>query len=411
VLERTSRFISRAQRYLKSAYDTVCALLSIKTYRYLLGGENVFSPGHIVHCQSIESTNSPQLTTTLSILSAMSALYFTVTGVQFWGTKYLTVALHAPLPLVSTLFILCAATGPTLGVFFGGWVVDRLGGYKGAHQRVVALELCATFGVLAFVFSLPLTFLNNIFAVVGLLWVVLLFGGAMLPACSGIVVSIIPRAYRPTSSSLALMVFNMFGYFMSLLLSGMLMQVCDVLNVTQFHSSFIPLDVCLLTFLTISSGIGRAPRRVRRSVRANLGLPPGPVLVCDKSVLPPQGPGRVLPAPQGQGPRQVPAPQRQQPLQPQARPGVRPCVICCMERSTGLCVLATPHVMFVLVSFCTWCRSTCSPTNPTELNKSVFARYFRLEKEYLCLKNVVLTSCLLKQRSKIQLLYATGCNT
>ena len=156
----------------------------------------------------------------------MSALYFTVTGVQFWGTKYLTVALHAPLPLVSTLFILCAATGPTLGVFFGGWVVDRLGGYKGAHQRVVALELCATFGVLAFVFSLPLTFLNNIFVVVGLLWVVLLFGGAMLPACSGIVVSIIPRAYRPTSSSLALMVFNMFGYFMSLLLSGMLMQVC-----------------------------------------------------------------------------------------------------------------------------------------------------------------------------------------
>jgi hypothetical protein len=44
----------------------------------------------------------------------MSALYFTVTGVQFWGTKYLTVALHAPLPLVSTLFIKCDATCPTL---------------------------------------------------------------------------------------------------------------------------------------------------------------------------------------------------------------------------------------------------------------------------------------------------------
>ena len=168
----------------------------------------------------------------------MSALYFTVTGVQFWGTKYLTVVLRAPLPLVSTLFILCAATGPTLGVFVGGWLVDRLGGYKGAHQRVVALELCSTFGVLAFVFSLPLTFLSNIFAVVGLLWVVLLFGGAMLPACSGIVVSIIPRAYRPTSSSLALMVFNMFGYFMSLMLSGALMQV-NVYFAHLFYESLI----------------------------------------------------------------------------------------------------------------------------------------------------------------------------
>eukprot|EP01038_Epipyxis_sp_PR26KG_P014548 gene14548-19530_t len=49
-----------------------------------------------------------------NILGAMTALYFTVTGVQYWGTKYLSVALNAPLPLVNSLFILCAASGPTL---------------------------------------------------------------------------------------------------------------------------------------------------------------------------------------------------------------------------------------------------------------------------------------------------------
>lgn len=53
---------------------------------------------------------------------AMTALYFTVTGVQYWGTTYLSVSLQAPLPLVNLLFIVCAATGPTLGVFFGGWL-------------------------------------------------------------------------------------------------------------------------------------------------------------------------------------------------------------------------------------------------------------------------------------------------
>jgi hypothetical protein len=76
----------------------------------------------------------------------MTALYFIVTGVQYWGTSYLAVALNAPLPLANLLFILCAATGPTLGVFFGGWAVDVLGGYKGLRQRVVALELCSVFG-------------------------------------------------------------------------------------------------------------------------------------------------------------------------------------------------------------------------------------------------------------------------
>lgn len=180
----------------------------------------------------------------------MSALYFTVTGVQFWGTKYLSVALHSPLPLVNTLFILCAATGPTLGVFFGGYIVDLSGGYKGAHQRVVALELCSTFGVLGCLFSLPITLLSNIFAVVGFLWVVLFCGGAMLPACSGIVVSIIPRAYRPLSSALALMVFNMFGYFMSLLLTGFLMQVRQGFSDGFWHSRRRRISHCSLSCLT-----------------------------------------------------------------------------------------------------------------------------------------------------------------
>ncbi len=45
----------------------------------------------------------------------MAALYFTVTGVQFWGTSYLLLALGAHRPLVNLLFIVCAATAPTLG--------------------------------------------------------------------------------------------------------------------------------------------------------------------------------------------------------------------------------------------------------------------------------------------------------
>ena len=46
-----------------------------------------------------------------------------------------------------------------------------------------------------------------------------------LPHTPGIVVSIVPRRHRPVSSSLSLVVFNLFGYFMSLVLSGYLMQV------------------------------------------------------------------------------------------------------------------------------------------------------------------------------------------
>lgn len=98
----------------QSVISIICALLNNKVYTYLV--------------------------------LAMAALYFTVTGVQFWGTSYLLLALGAPRPLVNSLFIACAASAPTSGVFFGGWAIDRCGGYKGATQRVVALELCLIFG-------------------------------------------------------------------------------------------------------------------------------------------------------------------------------------------------------------------------------------------------------------------------
>lgn len=160
----------------------------------------------------------------LSTHLAMTCLYFTVTGVQFWGTKYLSIALNAPLPLVNALFVLCAATGPTLGVFFGGWLVDINGGYHGRRKRLKALQLCCILGVLGCLCSVPITFFSNIFFVTFLLWLGLFFGGATLPACSGILVSIVPRDFRPLSSSVSMMVFNMFGYFSSLVLSGYLME-------------------------------------------------------------------------------------------------------------------------------------------------------------------------------------------
>ena len=201
--------VSKGCNCLRKTFLTVNSLLAISEYRNLLG--------------------------------AVTALYFTVTGVQYWGTKYLSIALNAPMPLVNSLFIICAATGPTSGnmlfvsltiLFLPGdlsrcflwrladrplrWI-QRTQVYFtvivlvcatimiwNCRQRIVALELCAVLGVLACLFALPITFIDNIFVAVTCLWMVLFFGGSTLPACSGIIVSIVPRRHRATSSSLSL---------------------------------------------------------------------------------------------------------------------------------------------------------------------------------------------------------------
>ena len=73
---------------------------------------------------------------------ALSALYFVVTGVQFWGTAYLESSLGGTQYEANSLFIFTSATGPTAGVFFGGWAVDYLGGYRGFKQSLPRCAKC-----------------------------------------------------------------------------------------------------------------------------------------------------------------------------------------------------------------------------------------------------------------------------
>ena len=91
-------------------------------------------------------------------------------------------------------------------------------------------------GAFAVSFALVNIFSTSLWQFVSLLWLLLFCGAAVLPACAGILVSIVPNAYRTISSSITVMAFNLFGYFLSLTLSGYLMQLllifsekCDLL--------------------------------------------------------------------------------------------------------------------------------------------------------------------------------------
>lgn len=78
---------------------------------------------------------------------------------------------------------------------------------------------------MACICAVPITLVENIFEAVFFMWLVLFFGGAILPSCSGILVSIVPRRLRPLASALCIVVINLFGYFLSLVLTGLLMDV------------------------------------------------------------------------------------------------------------------------------------------------------------------------------------------
>lgn len=80
----------------------------------------------------------------------LTGLYFVVTGIQFWITDYLIKDpdIMADPMAVTIGFAITALTGPVGGVFFGGWLCDRQGGYKDntGEATYTTLRTCMAFG-------------------------------------------------------------------------------------------------------------------------------------------------------------------------------------------------------------------------------------------------------------------------
>ena len=159
----------------------------------------------------------------VSLTLGISSIYFIVTGIQFWITKYLIEILNTDPLIVNIIFSIISITAPLSGVLFGGTISDKYGGYKGKNESK-ALQMCVAFGLISFIFAFPMGFLFQIIYLSTLLWTFLFFGAAMIPIATGIMISTVPKDCQATSSSISQLVFNLFGYFCSPMITGYIMD-------------------------------------------------------------------------------------------------------------------------------------------------------------------------------------------
>ena len=159
----------------------------------------------------------------ITITFGMCSIYFIVTGIQLWMTKYLIEILEGEQLLVNTIFSIISVTAPLSGVILGGTFSDQYGGYKG-ENAIKAIKMCIAFGFISFVFAFPMGFLFQLIYLCILLWTFLFFGAAIIPIGTGIMISSVPKDCQATSSSISQLIFNLFGYFSSPMLTGYIMD-------------------------------------------------------------------------------------------------------------------------------------------------------------------------------------------
>ncbi len=155
------------------------------------------------------------------LTAALTCLYFVVTGIQFWITDFMVMEIKAEYDFVVAGFALTSITAPTFGVFFGGYVIDRQGGYQESPKSIVnALRTIAIFGFLALVFGIPCAFVRDKWAVIVSIWLILFFGGAIVPPATGMLIASVPKNMRAFAASTANMLNNIFGYALAPFIAG-----------------------------------------------------------------------------------------------------------------------------------------------------------------------------------------------
>ncbi|KAL4497176.1 hypothetical protein ABPG72_019496 [Tetrahymena utriculariae] len=141
-------------------------------------------------------------------LLTIALLYFVVTGIQFWMSDYFREVLHADEKLVFGTYSLVSLTGPTLGVIFGGTLTQKMGGYDHQNAKII----CIVFAVISTGVACPMPFIYTFYASASLVWLLLFFGGAMVPALTGMMLSAIQTDLRALANSNSQTIQNLLGF-------------------------------------------------------------------------------------------------------------------------------------------------------------------------------------------------------
>lgn len=112
---------------------------------------------------------------------SMSALFWVTTGTQYWFSDYLITEIKMPKDTVFVSYSLVIVTASIAGVLGGGKLASCLGGFNSV-KLFWALIIMASG---AFIFAIPIPFLNKPEIILTCLWFLLFLGAAILPGLSG----------------------------------------------------------------------------------------------------------------------------------------------------------------------------------------------------------------------------------
>ena len=115
-----------------------------------------------------------------------------VYGIQFWSTTYIIEIFQIDGTNAMVIYGCLSITSPVAGVFFGGYLNDKIGGYKG-DNLINSLKLCMAFSIVSVFVGIPSCFVYEVYFWAPLIWAQIFFGACNIPGATGIVVNSVSK--------------------------------------------------------------------------------------------------------------------------------------------------------------------------------------------------------------------------
>ena len=179
----------------------------------------------------------------LSIFS-ISCIYYTVTGVQYWGGDYMNriLKIHSPQKRLLYFSIICF-TSPTLGVLIAGYSVSKL---KNGYNNIKVYNFCFACSILTFISGFISAFVSKINLFVLFIWIAFFFGGAIIPVLTGIIITSLPQHLRASGNSLQLFFGTLLGYLPAPYIYGVLEDYFEDGGKKSYFFNISFLFVCMI---------------------------------------------------------------------------------------------------------------------------------------------------------------------
>lgn len=141
-------------------------------------------------------------------LLAITCLFITVTGIQFWMTDYQVQVHQVSQSSAFKGFAIISLICPVSGVICGGIIFDRSGGYNSYK----ALHILQLVGLGAWTTGVACSATTSYPVFLVFIALQLFFGGMVMPAATGIMLNQVPQNLRTVANSVANLTYNLLGY-------------------------------------------------------------------------------------------------------------------------------------------------------------------------------------------------------